>query len=127
MTRVDYSDLVGVKYRFLGRTQSGASCMWFPLEIHRRLGHEAIDPNDPAQDPEEALKQWDVIERGPWRLYDRLVIDSKGTGLSGHEGILVETDPPLVLHAVRPEGSVLTPLAHLEHKILFGYRWKKPA
>lgn len=118
---IEYRDLIGIPYSFLGRDTKGASCMWIWLELQRRAGRE---PLDPISDPDGASEQIEIVNAGPWWELDGLVIDEKGLDLGGHIAVVVG-DGSTVLHATRDRGVIETGIERVESRVLFGYRWKR--
>jgi len=117
----DYTDLIGAPFIMYGRSvekDGGISCQGLMLEMHRRVGH---DPVDPLEDSDAAEAQWEVVE-GPPQPLDVLGMQVGKTDLAGHVGVMVEDG--MVLHATQDAGTVLQPYAGMAHRVLVIYRWR---
>ena len=117
----EYKDLIGAPFVLFGRSvaeDGGISCQGLVLEMHRRAGHNAIDPLD---DEDAAEACWRVVEGHPQPM-DVIGLQVGKTDLAGHVALMLDDDK--VLHATEDKGVIVSDYKNIFHRVLMVYRWR---
>lgn len=117
----DYKDLLGTPFVMFARDiakDGGLSCQGLVMEMHRRAGHNTIDPLD---DEEGAADCWDVATGHPQPM-DVLGLQVGKTDLAGHVALMLDNDK--ILHATKDRGVVVDDYKNWFHRVLVVYRWR---
>lgn len=102
------------------RKDGGLSCMGLFLEMQRRMGRNALDPN---HYPDLALEQWRVLEKGEvWIPGDGILFALEGREMGGHVAYFLSGTE--VLHAVEHRGVIVSEIDEIDMRVELVYRWK---
>lgn len=123
MTRMEFEDLIGLRYRFGGRDpRTGIDCLWISGQVLRRI-FPNLDPSELPADGTEAEALMERADRGAhiWRLVPKGMSLLRGDllyGLRGSEhaaycGVIVDPCGPLLMTAMPEHGSIRIPLRRL--------------
>ena len=122
MTSEDVQDLVGVPFRYGGRSrEEGLGCWGLALEVLRRMGRSFQDPVvavAQADDPEAAMRGVESSWRDaapPLREGDLLVL-RQPLGPVPH--VAVYLSDGRVIHSVLKAGVVTEPYSRIADKVL---------
>lgn len=124
----NYSDLIGIPFRFGGRSRDGIDCWGLVIEVYRRLGIEVEDIDDyGALTPEVVAPELEAAVAPAWRQvvepfepYDVLTFDTLDGGAVTHCAVWVGAGR--MLHAIEKLGVILTPLSYMRGRFLGAYR-----
>jgi len=123
-----FDDLIGIPFRFGGRSREGMDCWGLVIEVYRRLGIAVEDVDDYSDLSAEQVSpgladacadRWHRIDE-PFESYDVLIFDITACGAATHCGVWVGNGR--ILHAVRGIGVINSPFRGLRAKLLGAYR-----
>lgn len=108
---MEYSDLLGIPFKFGGRDRDGMDCWGIVQEVHKRLGNDVHDP---------MCGEWKEV-KDDLRIGDVLVFGYSGCGAVTHCSVWLGGGK--MLHAMERLGVIVSPFRHMQKRYIKAYRY----